>query len=317
MSGLDGLRPKGACTIFSMAAGPLECGVTIPSVDMQITDILLGLTPTVLFAAALWLGRSLIITRLKSAVQHEFDQKIEAVRSEQRISEESFKAVIRQREADIASLKSSAIAGIASTQLELYKRRLAATEQLWSAVSTLAGAKAAVQYIAIFRMDAIASHVESDKKLRELFEFLLTPIGGLEKYAVPDATKAQPFVSELAWSLFYAYQSILMLSVSQLHLLKNGIDPRQALSDDAVGKIAKIALPHWAQYIDQHGLASYPTLVEELQKALLAELRRMLTGAEADAQSVARAHAIQQQVTKINEESEAAAVNIKLKAAGE
>lgn len=135
---------------------------------MQITDFLPGLTTTALFAAALWLGRNLVITRLKSAVQHEFDQKIEAVRSEQRISEEAFKAVIRQREADIASLKSSAISGIASSQLELYKRRVLATEQLWSAVATLGGAKSAVQYIALFRMDAIAGRVESDGKLREL-----------------------------------------------------------------------------------------------------------------------------------------------------
>ncbi|MGF6785798.1 hypothetical protein [Paraburkholderia sp. 35.1] len=284
---------------------------------MQITDLLPGLMPTALFAAALWLGRNLIITRLKSAVQHEFDQKIEAVRSEQRISEESFKAVIRQREADIASLKSSAISGIASTQLELYKRRVSATEQIWSAVSTLSGAKGAVQYIAIMKMDALAEQVGHDNRLRSAVEIMAKMVGDVEKYAVPDAAKAEPFVSEVVWSLYQAYQAILTISLSQLHMLAKGVDPRELLNHAGVAQLAKLALPSRADHIDQHGAAGYPALVDELQKALLVELRKMLTGVDADASSVERAHAIQAQVTKIKDESAQATVNIKLKAAEE
>lgn len=281
---------------------------------MTITDWLPALTPTFLFGVAVWLSKNWIITRLKSSVQHEFDKKIETVRSDLRISEESFKAVIRQREADIAALKSSAISSIASTQLELYKRRMLATEQLWSAVSTLAGAKAAVQYIAMMKMDALAERVGNDPRLRESIEMMASSTGDVEKYSVPDATKVEPFVSEVAWSLYQAYQSILTISLSQLHLLAKGVDPREMLNHAGVAQLAKVALPSWAAYIDQHGAAGYPALVDELQKALLAELRKMLAGTDADAASVERAHAIQAQVTKINDESAEAATNIRLKA---
>lgn len=47
-----------------------------------------ALSTTSLLAIALWLARKLIITRLSHSVQHEFDVKIEAIRSEMRRKEE-------------------------------------------------------------------------------------------------------------------------------------------------------------------------------------------------------------------------------------
>lgn len=58
---------------------------------MDLTAWFPPLTTTALFAAALWLGRNIISTRLTKSVEHEFNTKLESVRS-QRESEERLKA---------------------------------------------------------------------------------------------------------------------------------------------------------------------------------------------------------------------------------
>ena len=92
---------------------------------MELIPWLPALTTTGLLAAALWLGRELISNRLTKSVQHDFDKKIESVRADLRASEERFKAELREKEAEIAALRSGALSVLASRHAALDKRRLA------------------------------------------------------------------------------------------------------------------------------------------------------------------------------------------------
>jgi hypothetical protein len=51
------------------------------------------------------LARNWVKARIEKGVQHRFDVKIEAVRAELRKSEESFKSDLRDKEAEIATLR--------------------------------------------------------------------------------------------------------------------------------------------------------------------------------------------------------------------
>jgi len=53
---------------------------------MELIPWFPALTTTGLLAAALWLGREMISTRLTKSVQHDFDKKIEAVKADLRAS---------------------------------------------------------------------------------------------------------------------------------------------------------------------------------------------------------------------------------------
>src|SRR5437879_2292452 len=102
-------------------------------------DIFLStLSATALLSLALWLFHAVIITRLAKSVQHEFDDKLETIRTDLRKSEELFRADLRSKETQIAALRSGAIAGLVSRQAALDKRRLEAVDQLWSALTSLA-----------------------------------------------------------------------------------------------------------------------------------------------------------------------------------
>jgi hypothetical protein len=74
-----------------------------------------------LFASRIWIKAS-----IEKRVQHQFDEKIESVRTELRKSEEKFKQEMQAREAEISALRVGVMGGRATRQAIIDKRRLEA-----------------------------------------------------------------------------------------------------------------------------------------------------------------------------------------------
>lgn len=243
---------------------------------------------TGLFAFALWLGRNLIVTRLTRGVEHEFNAKLEAVRAEFREKDELLKADLRAKEAEIATLRSGALTAMASRQMSVDKRQLEAVDQLWSAVTALAGAKGISAFMAVMKFEAAAEEAARNAEFRKMFT-IMGDAFDINKVDVTGAAKARPFVSPMAWALYSAYSAIAMDGVLKLNIIKSGIAAKDLFDKDAVPKLVRAALPHQAGYIDKYGDAGYHYLLEELEQSLLLALRQMLAGEETDRASVERA----------------------------
>jgi len=267
---------------------------------MTLIDWLLstGSTATLLGLVA-FLARNLILTRLKASVQHEFNEKLENLRAELRKSEESFKADLRGKETQIEVLRSGALSGLVTRQEVLDKRRLEAIDQLWVGIEKLAPLKAASSMMATVDFNKSLAMASQNQKVRDFFATIGNTFA-LDKLEKVDVHKARPFVSELAWALFSAYQAILYHAVVQVQMLKVGADAN-LLNAEHVPKLAKAALPWWAEYIDKVGSAGYTNMLEPLEGELLKELQRMMRGEEADKVSVEQAAKIMKEVAIVNE----------------
>jgi hypothetical protein len=262
--------------------------------------ILSTASSTALVGILAFLCKNLIVNRLKASVQHEFDSKLENLRTELRKNEEAFKADLRAKETQIEVLRSGALSGLVSRQAILNERRLKAIEQLWVSVEQLAPLKLASSIMAEFNFEKILELAAHTQGIRDLF----TMMGkGFEpdKLQKSDAHKARPFVSELAWALFSAYQAIGHHAVVQVQMVKAGIRDPKLLNIEHVQKLAKAALPWYAEYIDQYGSAGHHNLLEPLETELLKELRRMMRGEESDKSSVEQAANIMKEVESVNE----------------
>lgn len=269
---------------------------------MNILDWIPAISTTSLLGCVLWLLRSVISTRLKSSVQHEFDEKLETLRTTLRNSEESFKADLRSKENEIAILRSGAISGLSSRLVVLDRRRIDAVEQLWAAVTALAPAKAVSATMAVIKFDAAVKVAADNPKAREMF----AAIGGQldkQKMYTSDADKARPFVSDIAWALFSAYRAIVAAAVIRLELLKTGLDMPEVLDTVATDKLITTALPHQAEYVKKFGADAYHHLLDEVESRLLDELRKMLQGVESDKATV-------EQAARILKESECVMASI-------
>lgn len=273
---------------------------------MDYLDWIPAVSTTSLLAFALWLMRSAISTRLKNSVQYEFDQKLEILRTELRKNEESFKADLRAKDAQIELLRSGAISGLASRQAVLDKRRIEAVDQLWSAVIELAPAKSASALMATIKFEAAAKEAAKNPRFRQLFEVL----GGdsdLKKFGSANASKVRPFVSEMSWAIFSAYQAILLFSVAQLQMLKIGLNSPNMMDTSSVTKLVQAVLPHHSSYLEKYGASGYHYLLDELESRLLKELQNILKGGESDKASIEQAAVILQESESVMEAIESAA----------
>ena len=252
--------------------------------DWLLSTLSTSAITTFLLVVLGWLGRNLIKNRLKASVQHEFDEKLETLRADLRKSEEAFKADLRAKEAQIATLQSGALTVLASRQAALDKRRLDAIDQLWAGIDALVPLKMAAMSMATIKFDASLKLASEDPKVRDLFAKLPGNVD-LKTFPKVEVHKSRPFVSEIAWALFSSYQAIVGYAAAQLQLLKVGLNVPDLLNAEHVSKLAKSVLPHYADYIDTFGSAGYYNMLEPLEAELLKELRRMMRGEE-----IGRAH---------------------------
>jgi hypothetical protein len=255
-----------------------------------------------LIAALAWLFRSAIETRLRASVQHEFNEKLETFRTDLRKSEETFKADLRAKENQIEALRDGALSGLVSRQAVLDKRRVEAIEQLWGAIEKLAPLKMPASMVACVKYEWALEQAAQDPNARKVFETIANACPP-EKLQKTDAHRARPFVSDLAWALFSAYQTILFGSLGKLQILKSGL-PRDILKADHISAATKAALPAYNDYIDKYGDAGCYQLLDILEAELLKELRRILAGEESDKASVEQASKIMLAVTKLQEQSQ-------------
>lgn len=259
---------------------------------MTFLDWVPAISTTSLFAAGLWLLRSLIITRLRASVRHEFNQKIENLKSSLRESEESFKSELRLKETQIEALRSGALSGLASRQAVLDERRILAVDQIWSAVQRLAPAKSISSTMAILKFKEALKLSASKQESREMFKSLSGKIDYQKVKDTKEAETARPFLSDMAWALYSAYQSILAVAMIKMHMLEYGVDTPNMIDLNRVKKVLTAALPHQAEFINSVDTGAYHYLLDELEASLLNELRTFLRGEDVDRSTLEQAATI-------------------------
>lgn len=270
---------------------------------MSPLDLLLSTVTTSTFVGiAIYLARHLITTRLTKSVQSEFDAKLAELNSQLRTSEESFKADLKRKEAEILALQGGPIQSRLSRQAAIEKRRLEAVDQLWSAVYDLSFAKALSAQASVLKWEAISKEVARNPKAKELFAMWKIDDGKYEG-AGHSAQKARPFITPVAWAYFAAYQAILLHAVAFIKMLQIGVDAHEFMDSKNLIKLIKTALPHCAEYIDKHGPSAAYHLLDQLENSLLDELKRILDGGAADMAEVARAKQILVEASRVNHET--------------
>lgn len=255
---------------------------------MNLQDWIPAASTTGLFAAALWLARSLVAERLRASIKSEFEQELEDLRSDLRVKEEVFKAELRMSEVNITQLQSGALSGLVSRQLARDERRIKAIEEVWSAVIQLQGAKALVATVSALKFEPAVTAAASNPEMQEMFK-------GLTGGFVPDilntsaASKARPFISAIAWAYFEAYTAIIGVAVLKMKMLENGLDQPDLIKEDRLKSLVAAALPFYVKYFEEYKEGAYPHLLEQLEEKLLIEMQAMLDGAETDQETLKQA----------------------------
>jgi hypothetical protein len=235
----------------------------------------------------LWLARSVIEVRLKSSVQSEFDTKLETLRSELRQSEESLKAIVRAKEAEIDALRESSMSALATRRVAFEKRRMEACDHLWEQVSSLQKFQGMVSIISAMNIEEVMQRARANATFREQIRQMTSAFKDEEFYTV-DGSSAQPYLSDLAWALFDAYKTVVAFAIAQRHILVNGMEGN-LLNAHQLVRLLTIALPDQAAEIERQGDMAGARFLPQLGQNLLIELKRILDGKADDEAGITRA----------------------------
>jgi hypothetical protein len=227
--------------------------------------------------------------RVQKSVQHGFEKKIEALRSDFRKEEAAFRSDLQAKGRQIDALRSGALSSMASRHALLDKRRLDACDRLWAAIMQMVQAKTVTKMLSTVRVDAAidraAERTAEGDKMRK-FADMIWISAGLDKKSPfitdPPIDNEQPYVSPLVWSLFEAYRGVLGRPVSQLAAMRSGIDSKILADPKPILDLVKLSLPHHAGAVDKHQEDILPLIVDELEKKLLVELQKSFRDPEID-----------------------------------
>ena len=254
--------------------------------------------PAVLGVFGYW-ARTLLLTRLTRAVSYGYDAKLAVLKADFESQQTVLKAELQAKQAQLDSFRSAVLLGITGRQAAVDKRRLEAVDQLWEAVRLLGFAKAGASLMSTIKFEALLKESERNPKVKELVKPFSGLMDNMTELGVV-SHRARPYLSDLAWAYYSAYQAILMFAVVQLEMIKGGLNMPEILNSNHVVKLANAALPGNETYLTEHGTIGAFYLLEELESKLLAELTHTLKEGVGDMEHIKQVSAILDAVEELN-----------------
>ncbi len=146
--------------------------------------------------------------------------------------------------------------------------------------------------MAILKFEEALKLSASKQVSREMFKTLSGKIDYQKVKDTKEAETARPFLSDMAWALYSAYQSILAVAMIKMHMLEYGVDTPNMIDINRVKKVLIAALPHQAEFINSVDTGAYHYLLDELEASLLNELHTFLRGEDVDRSTLEQAATI-------------------------
>ncbi len=185
--------------------------------NFALTTITSAGASVVLLAALGWFFRTWIGERFKASLKHEYDERLERLKTELK----------KQSDADLASAKAEidsqaeklkvAAISFSDVQKATIPKKIEAVDTLWEAVRAARGHIPGVVYMCDILTDAELSTLRTSQSFSP-FRKLLADVNAMELAPLifADADKARPHVGEYIWALYSTYHGIVVRCVFTL-----------------------------------------------------------------------------------------------------
>ena len=250
-----------------------------------------------------WLFRTWISTRIKTAIQYEYDQKLETHKA--RIKTESEQSILelqsemQQKFIPYEAARISFMEGQKSSM----ERKLDSIDKLWACTLKLRKLPLlAMRWVDLFQADEVAKY----KRFKDGFEMAEGQIKWdakdwkkkMDEITEDRIEEVRPYIGEYLWAIFFSYQTIC-LRLYVLHLGNSDEEKLKWYEDESICQIIKSVLPEseLTEFNDMK-LGKFTWLHKKLEAKILAASRKIISGEEFSAESLKQAELIQDQATK-------------------
>ena len=252
-----------------------------------------SVTVSALIGGVVYLSRNLIITRLKSAVEHEYNQKLRVLESELRQTEISLNEKMKEESIKLEGLRTGALGNISKRQDIRFDKRVQATEVIWNTVVEARKFHTLSASIQNLNIQALIEKIKTDPRYAKPFQMLSqnTPIEDLA--FLTNAHRVRPHVSILVWSYYAAYEAILTRAILVVIVIKDGLSKEFLGDDSKVKSLLKLALPEFSENIEKVNSNNSFIYLEHLESKLLQAIQEYdLRGIDLDDETINRSKSV-------------------------
>jgi hypothetical protein len=219
-----------------------------------------------------FLLRDTVATYLTKAVEHRFEKQIE-----------TFKAEIRDNEAELDQIRSFLVSARRERDTTLQAKRLEAAEILMQARQGLSQFSMLIEYMKMLNGKMILELGE-DRKIIEFVETLLKPFdvdGILKTVGAIDKTLPRLYLSDKSLKLFNVYESIIMQAVMMMKLYSIPLrDKSKLIKAGTLSKSILELVPGAKQAFDEYGEEHAYYWATYFHDQILRSLRDEVSGAD-------------------------------------
>lgn len=212
---------------------------------------------------------------------------------------------LSRERSQIDDLRQIVIRSVSTRNEKLLEKQVAACEDLWRATVSNKKYIVASKCLQSINIDQMNMHI-GDGKVSQFID-AIAQTSGVQKLIdeqqqqtqqtlssnrnTDSAALTKPFISPRAWVLYSLHSSIIWHAVLTLVGWKNGITTELLKNDELLANV-KNALPHTETLLDEHGVGGTYFLLDEIEEALLKELKQALKVGETDQDAVFHAQTI-------------------------
>ena len=275
-----------------------------------------------MIATFVWLARKWISTRLKESIQHEYDQKLEAYKSQLKAENEIYLLELKNKIEKESVLYRSAYSSFAEGQKATIEKKLDSIEKLWNEIirldKNLPSTLTFIDILCVNEYQDAPSHksfrewagnwseeksavLAGDRNSAAIF-------GDREAVALAgdrdeSIARVRLYVGEYLWALFFSYRTIMGRISLLLYWSLKEHDKVNWHKDKAIYQLLEAILtPHELAEFEKVDICKISWLQKRLHSKILTASRKIISGEEFGAESLKQTELIQQCIAHVPNE---------------
>lgn len=232
--------------------------------------------------AVVWILKEWISTRLRTSIQHEYDIKLETLKSD--LSHQ-------------AAFQAKAYAAFSEGQKAAMERKLQAVDKTWKTLIDFRGKLPAILgFIDLLTVDEYKK-VKDDPTFVSLAQDLSeAKIAGFAQWDIEDA---RPYVGEYIWSLVFIYRTIFLRTTLLLFWGRMDAEKIQWHKDESIQQLISAALSkNEKTSFDQQQFGKIVWVQRQLEIKILSAMQKIISGEDVVAPSIEQLRIIQDAIAK-------------------
>jgi len=259
--------------------------------------------------ALVWLSKTWISERLKGAIQHEYDQKLEALKAQLKAQNDVAVEQLKTSNAQLLSVHASASSTYSQIHSIGHERRLRAIEVAWKAVVHIRHTTPNIVMVGDLVDESQYSQFMTNPTLQHMMtEVSLERLVEMSREHTKDVEEWRPFMGEYIYSMFEAYRTLTGRVAVEIRLGFDKGTVQPWFKNPSIRTLVENVLETDQIAMMDASAAKLNYVRSLMENKVLGEAARLISGEASSTHALEQAARISEAIRRLNESAPRAPV---------